>query len=67
MNTNSKVVSRTLAAVFSTCAAFIVVTLLTSSAVFAQSNAGRILGSVTDQSGAAVANATVASPTRRRA
>ncbi len=60
MNTNSKVVSRTLAAVFSTCAAFIVVTLLTSSAVFAQSNAGRILGSVTDQSGAAVANATVA-------
>ena len=56
---NSKVVSRTLAAIFPTCAAFIVMALL-SFAVFAQSNAGRILGSVTDQSGAAVANATVA-------
>ena len=36
-----------------------VAALLLSSAAAAQSNAGRILGGVTDQSGAAVANATV--------
>ena len=34
--------------------------LLVGSIALAQSNAGRILGSVTDQSGATVANATVA-------
>ena len=37
----------------------VIAILLTCFSSFAQSNAGRILGSVTDQSGAAVANATV--------
>jgi hypothetical protein len=37
-----------------------IVALLSAGSIFAQSNAGRILGSVTDQSGAAIANATVA-------
>ena len=45
--------------VFACCVVALAMALVGFSA-FAQSNAGRILGSVTDQSGAAVANATVA-------
>ena len=60
MNTLRKISPRNYAKQIVAVMFFAIAALLVGSMALAQSNAGRISGSVTDQSGAAVANASVA-------